>query len=64
MWLSEHHFIDDGYLLPIVPVAAATAARTKHIHIVSGVMLMPFQNSVRLAEDVAVVGARLNCSGT
>ncbi len=55
VWLSEHHFIEDGYLPSIFPVAAAIAARTKRIRIASGVLLMPFQNPVRLAEDIAVV---------
>src|SRR6266478_6838660 len=55
VWLSEHHFIEDGYLPSIVPVAAAIGARTSRIRIASGVLLMPFHNPIRLAEDIATV---------
>src|SRR5438067_6619414 len=49
VWLSEHHFIEDGYLPSILPAAAAIAARTNRIRIASGVLLMPFHNPIRLA---------------
>jgi hypothetical protein len=56
VWLSEHHFIEDGYLSSILPIAAVIGARTSRIRIASGVLLMPFHNPIRLAEDIAIVG--------
>ena len=55
VWFTEHHFVDDGYLPSWIPVAAAMAARTRHVRFSSDICLMPFNHPLRLAEDLAVL---------
>jgi alkanesulfonate monooxygenase SsuD/methylene tetrahydromethanopterin reductase-like flavin-dependent oxidoreductase (luciferase family) len=55
VWLTEHHFADDGYSSALMPIASAIATRTRTIRIGTKVLLMPFHNPVRLAEDAATV---------
>ncbi|EJN57027.1 LLM class flavin-dependent oxidoreductase [Halogranum rubrum] len=52
-WVSEHHFLDDGYLSGVMPALGALAAETEEIEIGSCIALAPLYNAVRLAEDAA-----------
>ncbi len=63
-WLAEHHFHEYGGV-PRPPIwMAAAAQRTRRIRLGSGVVVLPFDNPMRVAEDYAMVdvisGGRLN----
>jgi alkanesulfonate monooxygenase SsuD/methylene tetrahydromethanopterin reductase-like flavin-dependent oxidoreductase (luciferase family) len=55
IWLTEHHFTNDGYLAAVMPALAAIAARTKHVTLGTYVLLAPFYHPLRLAEDSALI---------
>ena len=55
VWLTEHHFCDDGYTPSPLVLAAAIGERTERMRIGTNLMLLPLADPVRLAEDAATV---------
>jgi alkanesulfonate monooxygenase SsuD/methylene tetrahydromethanopterin reductase-like flavin-dependent oxidoreductase (luciferase family) len=53
LWVSEHHFTDDGYLSGTMPTLGALAAETDTVEFGTCIALAPLYDAVRLAEDVA-----------
>ncbi len=55
VWLTEHHFCDDGYTPSPLVLAGAIGARTQKMRIGTNLMLLPLHDPVRMAEDSATV---------
>jgi alkanesulfonate monooxygenase SsuD/methylene tetrahydromethanopterin reductase-like flavin-dependent oxidoreductase (luciferase family) len=55
IWISEHHFLSNGYVGSVLPFAAAMGAVTSRMDIGVSVALAPLYDPVRLAEDAAFV---------
>jgi alkanesulfonate monooxygenase SsuD/methylene tetrahydromethanopterin reductase-like flavin-dependent oxidoreductase (luciferase family) len=55
VWLTEHHFTEDGYSPSLLPIAGTLAGMTTRVRIGTFLLLLPLHNPVRVAEDVATV---------
>ena len=55
VWLTEHHFAEDGYSPSLLPIASAVATLTSRVRIGTFLLLLPLHNAVRVGEDAATV---------
>jgi putative FMN-dependent luciferase-like monooxygenase len=61
-WIAQHHFHErEGGLPAPFPFLGFVAARTSRIRLGTGIVTLPLENAVRVAEDAAVLD--LLCNG-
>ncbi|GAA4542475.1 LLM class flavin-dependent oxidoreductase [Pseudonocardia xishanensis] len=55
VWLTEHHFVPDGYSPSPFVLASAIGQRTSRLRIGTNLIVSPLHDPVRLAEDSATL---------
>ena len=55
IWAPEHHSTQYGYCASPMLTLAAVASRTKRIRLGSGVVVLPFNDPIRVAEEAAML---------
>jgi alkanesulfonate monooxygenase SsuD/methylene tetrahydromethanopterin reductase-like flavin-dependent oxidoreductase (luciferase family) len=54
LWFAEHHFSNYGYIPNPLLMATKAATLTDSIRIGTAVLVLPFWNPLRVAEDIAL----------
>ncbi len=55
IWPAEHHFSEYGYCASPAVTLAALATRTQRLRLGTGVVVLPLNHPVRVAEDYAIL---------
>jgi natural product biosynthesis luciferase-like monooxygenase protein len=55
VWPAEHHFSEYGYCVSTAMMLAALAPVTKRIRLGTGIVVLPFHNPIRVAEEFALL---------
>ena len=56
-WVAQHHAHQEGGLPSPLVLLAAVAARTERIRLATGIITLPLEQPIRVAEDAAVLDA-------
>lgn len=55
VWVSEHHFVEDGYASSTLTLLAALAVATDRMALGTNVLVLPVHHPLRLAEEALTV---------
>jgi natural product biosynthesis luciferase-like monooxygenase protein len=55
LWPAEHHFSEYGYCASPAVTLAALAARTQNVRLGTGVVVLPLNHPLRVAEEYAMI---------
>ena len=56
VWLTEHHFVPDGYSPSVMVIAAAMLAATETLVVGTAALLLPLADPARLASQIKSLG--------